>query len=106
MSLTLSRSLTTDRTGFMADEKTYLVEWGDETGLEVSFKQAVTVSDAEEMAFVGYGEGITSWIIYRADGYVWLCRIEDQARQGCEGSKEVVESVEEALAQIIVDTEA
>lgn len=105
MSLTLSRSLTTDRTGFLADEKAYLIEWGDETGLEVSFKQAVTES-AEEMAFVGYGEGITSWIIYRADGYVWLCRIEDQARHGCEGSKEVVESVEEALAQIIVDAEA
>jgi len=105
MSLTQSRSRTTGRTGFMADERTYLVEWGDEAGLEVSFKLAVTES-AEEMAFVGYGEGITSWIIYRADGYVWLCRIEDQAAQGCEGSKEVVESVEEALARIIIDTEA
>ena len=105
MSLTLRRSLTTHCTGFLADERAYLVEWGDEAGLEVCFKQAVT-SPAEEMAFVGYGEGITSWIIYRADGYVWLCRIDDQARQGCEGSKEVVESVEEALAQIIVDTEA
>ncbi len=105
MSLTQTRSPKTDRTGFMADEKAYLLEWGDEVGLEVSFKLAVT-ERAEEMASVGYGEGITSWIIYRADGYLWLCRIEDRATQDCEGSKESVDSIEEALARIIIDTEA
>ncbi len=100
-----SRSLTTDRTDFMADERTYLAEWSDESGLEVSFKLADR-EFAEEMAFVGQGENATSWIIYRADRYLWLCRIEDRARQGCEGSKEAVESVEEALARITIGTEA
>jgi len=51
------------------------------------------------MIFVGYGEGVTHWTIYRADGHLWLCRIEDGTEQGREGSKVVVESVRDALAQ-------
>jgi len=58
------------------------------------------------MAFVGYGEGIASWIIYHADGHLWLCHLKDRAGQGCEDSKMTVESVEDALNRIIVDTEA
>lgn len=104
MSLTRNRSATTDHTDFRADEKTYLVAWADEHGLEVSIKPAGG-DEPYGMTFVGYGEGIASWAIFRADGHLWLCRIEDRVGQGREGSKMVVDSVEEALATIIVDTE-
>ena len=105
MSLSKTRSVTTFRTDFMADERAYLAAWADVNGLEVSIKPA-GADYAEEMAFVGYGEGIASWAIYRADGYHWLCHVEDRAGQDCEGSKVAVESVEEALAMITIDTEA
>jgi len=52
MSLTRNRSTTTSRTDFMADERAYLVAWGDENGLEVFIKPA-GADQAEEMAFVG-----------------------------------------------------
>ncbi len=105
MSLTTHRAATTGRTDFMANERTHIIAWADENGLEVSIKPA-GADHAEEMAFVGYGEGIASWIIYRADGHLWLCHVEDRAGQGCEGSKMAVESVEDALNRIIIDTEA
>jgi hypothetical protein len=104
MSLTKNRAATTERTDFMADERAFLVAWGNENGLDVSIKPAVA-DLAHEMVFVSYEEHIASWVIYRADGYLWLCRIEDRVGHGREGSKMVVDSVEEALATIIVDTE-
>lgn len=105
MSLTRNRSTTTSRTDFMADEMAFLVAWGDENGLEVSIKPA-GADQAEEMAFLGFGDGIASWNIYRADGFVWLCHVEGRAGEGCEGSRVAVESVEEALTRIIIETEA
>jgi len=105
MSLTMRRFITTDRTDFMADERIYLFAWGDENGLEVSIKLA-GANYAQEMAFVGYGEGTASWIIYRTDGHLWLCHVEPRAGQGCEGSKMAVESMGDALDRIIIDTEA
>jgi hypothetical protein len=45
-------------------------------------------------------------IVYRADGHLWLCHVEDRAGQDCEGSKLAVESIEDALNRIIIDTEA
>jgi hypothetical protein len=105
MSPSKTRFVTTVRTDFMADERTYLAAWADVNGLEVAIKPA-GAGQAKEMAFVGYGEGIASWAIYRADGYLWLCRVEDRAGQDCEGLKVAVESVEEALAMITIDTEA
>ncbi len=104
MSLATNRAATTYRTDFMADERAFLVAWGDENGLEVSIKPAVA-DLAQEMVFVSYGQGVASWVIYRADGHLWLCRIEDRVGQARAGSKMVVDSVEEALATIIVDTE-
>ena len=105
MSLTRNRATTTDRTDFTADERAYLVAWGDENGLEVSIKPAVAGSSGET-AFVGYGDGIVSWMIYRADGLLWLCHVEGQAEQGREGSKVAIEAVDEALARILIETEA
>ena len=93
------------RPDFMADERIYLVAWGDENGLEVSIKPA-GAAYAAEMAFVGYGEAIAPWTIYRADGHLWLCHVEARAGQGCEGSRMAVESIEDALDRIIIDTEA
>jgi len=90
---------------FRADERACLVAWADENGLEVSIKPT-DADHAEGMIFVGYGEGVTHWTIYRADGSLWLCRIEDRTEQGREGSKVAVASVADALARIIVDTEA
>ncbi len=57
------------------------------------------------MIFVGYGEGVAHWTIYRADGHLWLCRLEDGVEGSREGSKTVVTSVEDAQARIILDTE-
>jgi len=105
MSLTTDRHITTDSTTLTAYEMAHIVEWGDEHGLEV----VVKVSGAdhpEDMAFVGYGDGIASWIVYRAEGDVWLGRMETRAGQGFEGSKTAIGSVEDALAEIITETEA
>jgi len=105
MSLTTHHFAATCHMDFRADERRRLVAWADENVLEVSIKPAGT-AQAEGMIFVGYGEGVVHWTIYRADGHLWLCRIEDRTEQGREGSKVAVGSVEDALARIMVDTEA
>lgn len=105
MSLAAHRSITTGYIDFRAGERARLVAWGDESGLEVSITPA-SAGHGEGMIFVGYGEGIASWTIYRADGQLWLCYVEDRTEQDREGSKVAVASVEDALARIIIDTEA
>ena len=105
MSLVAHRSVTADHTGFRAGERARLVAWADENGLEVSI-QPTGADKAEGMIFVGYGDGVTHWTIYRADGQLWLCCIGDQTEQGREGWKVGVSSVEDALARIIADTKA
>ena len=105
MSLATHRSGMIAHMDFRADERRRVVAWADENGLEVSIRPA-GAGQAEGMIFVGYGEGVVHWTIYRADGHLWLCRIEDRTEQGREGSKMMVESIEDALARIIVDTEA
>jgi hypothetical protein len=104
MSMTKHRNATVDRTGFLAAERAYLIAWGDEEGLEVSIKQAAG-DPGQETAFVGYGEGVASWTIYRAEGGLWLSRIEERAGQGFESPKLRIESVEDGVARIIVDAE-
>jgi hypothetical protein len=90
---------------FRADERACLVAWADENGLEVSITPA-GANHAEGMIFVGYGEGVAHWTIYRADGHLWLCSVGDRTEQGREGATVTVESFEDALARIIIDTEA
>ena len=105
MSFTTHHFAATCHVDFRADERHRLVAWADKNGLEVSIKPT-SAAHAEGMIFVGYGEGVVHWTIYRADGHLWLCRIEDRTEQGREGSKVAVGSVEDALARIMVDTEA
>jgi len=105
MSLIAHRSVTADHTGFRVGERAHLVAWADENGLEVSIKPA-GADHAEGMIFVGYGEGLAHWTIYRADGQLWLCSVGDRTEEGREGWKVAVSSVEDALARIIVDTAA
>ena len=105
MSLVAYRSVTADHTGFRAGERTRLAAWADETGLEVSIKPT-GADKAEGMIFVGYGDGVAHWTLYRADGQLWLCCVGDQTAQGREGWKVAVASVEDALARIIADTKA
>lgn len=105
MSLASNRSATTDHVDFRADERARLVAWADEHGLEASIKPA-GADYPDGMIFVGYGEGIAHWVIYRAEGHLWLGRIEDRTERGREGSKIPVESVDDALARILLDTEA
>jgi len=105
MSLTTHRSAATVHMDFRADERRRLVAWADEHDLEVSIKPA-GAGQADGMIFVGYGEGVVHWTIYRAEGHLWLCCIGDRTEQGREGSKVTVASVEDALARIMVDTEA
>lgn len=105
MSLNTHHSAAIGHMDFRADERRRLVAWADENALEVSIKPA-SASQAEGMIFVGYGESVVHWTIYRAEGHLWLCRIEDRTEQGREGSKVAVGSVEDALARIMVDTEA
>ena len=105
MSLTTHCFAAIGHMDFRADERRRLVAWADEHDLEVSIKPA-GASQAEGMIFVGYGEGVVHWTIYRAEERLWLCCIGDQTELGREGSKVAVGSVEEALARIIVDTKA
>ncbi len=105
MSLIAYRSVTADHTGFRAGERAHLVAWADENGLEVSI-EPIGADHAGGMIFVGYGEGMAHWTIYRADGQLWLCCIGDRTEQGREGWKVAVASVDDALARIIADTEA
>lgn len=86
-------------------ERAYLVGWGDEQGLEVAMDPA-GASSATGIVFIGYGEGIPAWSIYRAEGCLWLCDIDYRAGRQCEGSKMTVECVEQATDRILVDTEA
>ncbi len=104
MSSMTHRPAATDHIDFRIGERAGLMAWADENGLEVSITPAGP-DHAEGMIFVGYGEGVAHWTIYRADGHLWLCRLEDRTEDGREGSKTVVTSVEDALARIIVDTE-
>jgi len=99
MSLTTHRSATQAHVDFRADERAYLVAWADKNGLEASIEPAGG-EYPNGMIFVGYGEGVAHWTIYRADGHLWLCRIEDGTEQGREGSKVAVESVRDALAEL------
>ena len=103
MSLIAHRSVTADHTGFRAGERTRLVAWADENGLEVSIKPP-DANHAEGMIFVGYGEGMAHWTIYRAHGKLWLCCVGDQTKRGREGWKAAISSVEDALARIVADT--
>ena len=104
MSLMTHRPAATDHIDFRIGERAGLMAWADENGLEVSITPAGT-GQAEGMIFVGYGEGVAHWTIYRADGHLWLCRLEDGFEGSREGSKMVVTSVEDAQARIILDTE-
>lgn len=105
MSLTTDRQAATAPTVLTADERACIVAWGDEHGLEVAIKPP-SAGYSGDMAFVGYGEGIASWIVYRSEGHLWLVRIDERAGRGCEGSKSAVASLEAALAAVIDDTEA
>ena len=104
MSLTQSRSPTTDRTGFMADERAYLLEWGDEVGLEVSFKPATT-----EFA---RGDGIREATEKASRlGHLPRRRIPMAVpykigRRRLVKARKKRSSLDEALARIIIDTEA
>ena len=105
MLLTMNLFSTTTHVDFRADERAKLVAWANNNGLEASIQPA----DGEHpngLIFVGYGEGVAHWTIYRADGHLWLCSVGDRTEQGREGAKVAVESFEDALARIIVDTEA
>ncbi len=105
MQLATNRSATTEHVDFRADERARLVVWADKHGLAASIKPP-GAENPDGIIFVGYGEGIAHWVIYRADGHLWLGRIEDQTERGREGSKIAVESVDDALARILLDTEA
>jgi len=98
-------SLTTNRPADLTStEKAYLIAWGDEQGLEI----VIMPSEAGTIprAFVGYGDGIPSWSIYRADGRLWLGDIDHQAGRTCEGFKRALECIEHATDHIQADADA
>ena len=105
MSLTTNRTAETAHIDFRADERVKLVAWADKNGLEVSIQPAGG-DYPSGLIFVGYGEGVAHWTIFRADGHLWLCSVGDRTEQGREGAKVAVGSFEDALARIMVDTEA
>lgn len=73
-------------------EKSYLGSWGDTYGLEVIAGAA--------MAFVGLGNGVASWGIYRAAGRLWLSDLDHRGGRQFEGSKVAVERIEQATDHI------
>lgn len=104
MSLTTDRRTTNGPADLTAAELVRIVAWGDEHGLEVTIRLS-GAAYPEDVAFVGYGEAIPSWTVYRAEGHLWLRHMEGVAGPGCEALPLAVMSVEEALAEIISDTE-
>ncbi len=114
MSLTTNRPLTNDPltsdplangpAGFTDSELAHLAEWADLHGLELAVKPSGP-NLASRMALVGYETGVASWTIFRAGHQLWLDLIENRSGQGCEGSQVMVESIEDATARIIDDTE-
>ena len=105
MSLTINRSATAGPSGFTNIEAADLVAWGDLCGLEVVIKSA-GADFGGAIAVVGCGEGIPSWAVYRVAGQMWIDFIPDPSRQGFESYTVEVASIEDAMAQIIADTEA
>lgn len=105
MSLTLNCSARAILSGFTAVEVAGLVTWSDRHRLEVVMMPA-GADFGDRIAVVGYGEGIPSWAIYRTAGFVWVDFIPDPSGQGFEGYTVEVASVEDAMARIIVETEA
>ena len=102
MSLTMHRSEPTVDMDFRVGKEAYCPASADENGLATFVKLAGATDHADGIVDVRYGEGIASWNIYSANGHFCLYHIE----QGFEGSKPTVASVEDALARIIVTTEA
>ena len=86
-------------TDFTATELNHLALWGRANRLEVIVE--VMGSDlAEEVAYIGLGFGMTSWVIQRYVGQLSLSLVGDRTGRRCIGWTVAVSSVEEATARI------
>jgi hypothetical protein len=86
-------------TDFSTAESNYLALWGRANRLEVAV-EAIGSDLADEVAYIGLGFGMTSWIIQRYVGQLSLSMVGDRAGRRCTGWTVAVNSVEEATARI------
>lgn len=84
---------------FTAIELSHLALWGRANRLEVAV-EAMGSDLAGEAAYIGLGFGMTSWVIERHIGQLWLSMVGDQAGRRCKGWTVAVKSVEQATARI------
>lgn len=86
-------------TDLTVTERSYLALWGRANRLEVSVEAAGS-GRADDVAYIGLGYGMASWVIRRYVGQLWLSLVSDQAGRRCEGWTVAVSSVEEATTKI------
>lgn len=86
-------------TEFTAAEASHLASWGRANRLEVTV-EALGSDLAGEAAYIGLGFGMTSWVVQRYLGQLWLSLAGDRAGRRCTGWTVAVNSVEEATARI------
>lgn len=86
-------------TDFTATELNHLASWGRANRLEV-IVEALGSDLADEVAYIGLGFGMTSWVVQRSIGQLWLSLVGDRAGRRCTGWTVAVNSVEEATARI------
>jgi hypothetical protein len=97
--LTTVPAVATAATYFTATELNYLGLWVRANRLEVAVEAAG--SDlADEVAYIGLGFGMTSWVIQRYVGQLSLSLGGDRTGRRCIGWTVSVSSVEEATARI------
>ena len=97
--LTTIPTIAAAATDFTATELDYLALWVRANRLEVAVE--TTGSDlADEVAYIGLGFGMTSWIIQCYVGQLSLSLVGDRTGRRCIGWTMAVSSVEEATARI------
>jgi len=97
--LCTTTTTTVAATDFNATELNYLALWGHANRLEVAV-EAIGSDLADEVAYIGLGFGMTSWIIQRYVGQLSLSLVGDRTGRRCTGWTVAVTSVEEATARI------
>lgn len=82
--LTTPNTITAAANEFTAMEFDYLASWTRANRLEATFE--IVGSDlTDQVVYIGLGFGMTSWVIQRCIGRLWLSLVGDRAGRRCTG---------------------
>ena len=87
---------------FTLAEHAHLDGWGRDRRMEVWVDNA-GAEFADEVAYIGYGAGISPWTLHRADGALSLALIATRSGGSCKGWQINVGSVPDGLALILLN---